>query len=73
MDPVVECVPNISEGRNPNTIKEVTDAIEAVADVRLLDVDPDDGPARAYLERCKDFAADPPPADWDGVWEMMTK
>ena len=40
MDPIVECVPNISEGRNPVVIKEVTDAIEGVADVRLLDVDP---------------------------------
>jgi glutamate formiminotransferase / formiminotetrahydrofolate cyclodeaminase len=40
MDPIVECVPNISEGRNPSVIKEVTDAIEAVAGVRLLDVDP---------------------------------
>lgn len=40
MDPIVECVPNISEGQNPAVIKEVTDAIEAVAGVRLLDVDP---------------------------------
>lgn len=40
MDPIVECVPNISEGKNPAVIKEVTDAIEAVPGVRLLDVDP---------------------------------
>ena len=39
-NPIVECVPNFSEGRNPAVIKEITDVIEAVAGVRLLDVDP---------------------------------
>jgi glutamate formiminotransferase/formiminotetrahydrofolate cyclodeaminase len=38
--PVVECVPNFSEGRDLAKIKAITDAIEAVAGVRLLDVDP---------------------------------
>ena len=37
---LVECVPNISEGRDAAKIKQVTDAIAAVAGVRLLDVDP---------------------------------
>jgi len=37
---VVECVPNFSEGRDPAKIRQITDAIEAVAGVRLLDVDP---------------------------------
>jgi len=39
-EPVVECVPNFSEGRNSAVIKEITDVIEAVSGVRLLDVDP---------------------------------
>ena len=39
-EPVVECVPNFSEGRNQAVIKEITDVIEAVSGVRLLDVDP---------------------------------
>lgn len=38
--PIVECVPNFSEGRNSAVLKEITDAIESVAGVRLLDVDP---------------------------------
>jgi len=38
--PVVECVPNFSEGRDMAKIKVITDAIEAVAGIRLLDVDP---------------------------------
>ncbi len=38
--PLVECVPNFSEGRNPALIKQITDEIEAVEGSRLLDVDP---------------------------------
>lgn len=49
MDPIVECVPNISEGRNPAVIKEVTDAIEAVQGVRLLDVDPGEKTNRTVI------------------------
>jgi glutamate formiminotransferase/formiminotetrahydrofolate cyclodeaminase len=37
---LVECVPNISEGRDAVKIKQVTDAIAAVPGVQLLDVDP---------------------------------
>ena len=37
---LVECVPNFSEGRNPDIIKQITDVIEAVEGVKLLDVDP---------------------------------
>ena len=37
---VVECVPNFSEGRDMAKIKTITDAIEAVPGIRLLDVDP---------------------------------
>ncbi|RME50211.1 MAG: glutamate formimidoyltransferase, partial [Deltaproteobacteria bacterium] len=37
---LVECVPNFSEGRDPAKIRKITEAIEGVAGVRLLDVDP---------------------------------
>jgi glutamate formiminotransferase/formiminotetrahydrofolate cyclodeaminase len=37
---LIECVPNFSEGRDPAKIKEITDQIESVDGVRLLDVDP---------------------------------
>lgn len=36
---IVECVPNFSEGRNKEVINQITAAIEAAADVRVLDVD----------------------------------
>ncbi|PSR09930.1 MAG: glutamate formimidoyltransferase [Bacteroidetes bacterium] len=38
--PLIECVPNFSEGRDPVIIEQITRAIAAVAGVKLLDVDP---------------------------------
>ena len=40
MKQLIECVPNFSEGCNMSVIKQITDCIEAVDGVRLLDVDP---------------------------------
>lgn len=40
MKQLIECVPNFSEGSNMAVIKQITDQIEAVEGVRLLDVDP---------------------------------
>jgi len=40
MQPLLECVPNFSEGRDPEVIRRITDTIEAVEGVLLLDVDP---------------------------------
>ena len=37
---IIECVPNFSEGQNMGIIKQITNAIEAVEGVQLLDVDP---------------------------------
>lgn len=40
MKQLIECVPNISEGRDMNIINQVTAEIERVEGVKLLDVDP---------------------------------
>src|SRR4029078_6237710 len=40
MQPIIECVPNFSEGNDLNIIKQITDQIESVEGVRLLNVDP---------------------------------
>lgn len=37
---LIECVPNFSEGRDMGIIKQITDEIESVEGVKLLDVDP---------------------------------
>ena len=40
MQKLIECVPNFSEGRDQNIIRQITDAIASVDGVSLLDVDP---------------------------------
>src|SRR5881398_3934251 len=40
MQKLIECVPNFSEGRDQNVIRQITDMIESVDGVSLLDVDP---------------------------------
>lgn len=40
MQKLIECVPNFSEGRDMAVIKLITDQIESVNGVKLLDVDP---------------------------------
>lgn len=40
MRKLIECVPNFSEGRDMSIIRQITDQIEAVSGVKLLDVDP---------------------------------
>lgn len=40
MKRLIECVPNFSEGRDMEVIRQITDSIESVEGVKLLDVDP---------------------------------
>ena len=46
---IIECVPNFSEGRDMNVIKQITNEIEAVKGVRLLDVDPGEATNRTVV------------------------
>src|SRR3982751_4754499 len=40
MQKLIECVPNFSEGRDHDVIRQITDAIASTEGVSLLDVDP---------------------------------
>ena len=40
MKQIIECVPNFSEGKDMGVIKQITDQIESVEGIKLLDVDP---------------------------------
>jgi hypothetical protein len=40
---------------------------------KALEIHPLDGPSKLYIERCDNFIAVPPPADWDGVFVMTHK
>jgi len=46
---LIECVPNFSEGRDLGVIKQVTDRIESVEGVTLLDVDPGNATNRTVV------------------------
>ncbi len=55
MKKLIECVPNFSEGRDMNIIKQITDEIESVDGVKLLDVDPGEATNRTVVT----FVGDP--------------
>jgi adenylate cyclase len=40
---------------------------------RVLEIKPDDPPARVFVERCCELALEPPGAGWDGVYVMTHK
>lgn len=49
MQPIIECVPNFSEGRDLNLIKQITAEIESVEGVKLLNVDPGNATNRTVV------------------------
>ena len=54
---LIECVPNFSEGRDLSIIKQITDEIESVEGVKLLDVDPGKATNRTVVT----FVGEPAP------------
>jgi len=57
MKQLIECVPNFSEGRDMTIIKQITDVIESVEGVKLLDVDPGKATNRTVVT----FVGEPEP------------
>lgn len=57
MNKIIECVPNFSEGRDLAVIKQITDVIESVQGIRLLDVDPGESTNRTVVT----FVGEPEP------------
>jgi glutamate formiminotransferase / formiminotetrahydrofolate cyclodeaminase len=49
---IIECVPNFSEGQNPEIIKQITNAIESVEGVMLLHVDMGKATNRTVVTFC---------------------
>ena len=54
---LIECVPNFSEGRDLAVIKQITDVIEKVEGIKLLDVDPGEATNRTVVT----FVGEPEP------------
>lgn len=46
---LIECVPNFSEGRDMNIIKQITNSIESVEGIKLLNVDPGNATNRTVV------------------------
>jgi glutamate formiminotransferase/formiminotetrahydrofolate cyclodeaminase len=55
MKQLIECVPNFSEGRNADVMKLITDQIQSVEGVKLLNVDPGKATNRTVVT----FVGDP--------------
>jgi glutamate formiminotransferase len=49
MQKLLQCIPNFSEGRRPEIIEQIADAVRAVEDVRLLGVAPNGDHNRTVL------------------------
>ncbi|WP_061239646.1 tetratricopeptide repeat protein [Leptospira interrogans] len=60
-----------NEGLNLYKTRKFTEALEEFK--KAIELTPDDGPSKKYIGRCQAFITNPPPADWDGVFEMKTK
>jgi len=65
---IVECVPNISEGRNPEIYNVVAQAAASVSGVELLDVDPGQETNRTVIT----FVGEPE-AVLDGAFELIKR
>ena len=55
MNRIMECVPNFSEGRDKNVIRQIADAIGSVSSVKVLNVDPGEAANRTVIT----FAGEP--------------
>ena len=40
---------------------------------RIFALEPEDGPAKTFIQRCQGFRQTPPPAEWDGVYRLTSK
>jgi adenylate cyclase len=40
---------------------------------KVLEINETDGPSSTYRQRCIDYQSQPPPDNWDGVYDMLSK
>jgi glutamate formiminotransferase/formiminotetrahydrofolate cyclodeaminase len=68
MKKLIECVPNISEGRNMNIINSITEVIKKCDGVRLLNVDPGKATNRTVIT----FIGEPEPV-LEAAYQLISK
>ncbi|MFP4483649.1 MAG: tetratricopeptide repeat protein [Spirochaetaceae bacterium] len=62
---------HFAQGRKLYKLMEFAEAEKQF--IRALKIDPNDGPSKVYVARCRHYIENPPPEDWDGVFVMQTK
>jgi glutamate formiminotransferase len=67
--PLLECVPNFSEGRRPEVIQRLAEAVRGASGVRLLDVSSDRDHHRSVLT----FVGVRPEAVWDAAFRSAAE
>jgi hypothetical protein len=60
-----------AQGRKLYKLMQFNEAVKYFGEA--LKIDPNDGPSKVYYQRCKHYAENPPPDDWDGVFVFKTK
>lgn len=60
-----------AQGRRLYKLMQFNEAVKYFGEA--LKIDPNDGPSKVYYQRCKHYAENPPPDDWDGVFVFKTK
>ena len=68
MDAVIA---QFEEGLKRFAAKDWKGAIAAFE--KTMALKPGDGPAKTFIDRCKQYMVNPPPADWDGVFNLTMK
>jgi len=63
---LVECVPNVSEGRDPKVLEAIASAVRSVEGVRLIDID-----AGADTHRTVFTFVGPPPATLEAAFRLI--
>ena len=69
MTAIIECVPNFSEGSDPSIIQSITNEIESVEGVSLLNVDPGKATNRTVVT----FVGEPPAAVVEAAFLAIRK
>jgi len=60
-------LPVFAEGLDHYRARAWRTAMQCFA--RVLELQPRDGPAGVYLQRCRQFLEQPPAASWKGIWQ----
>ncbi|MBF0323160.1 MAG: tetratricopeptide repeat protein [Magnetococcales bacterium] len=68
---MADCVAEYNKGLERYQSGNFAGALEEFA--KALAIMPDDGPSLTYRERCQEYLKNPPPTDWDGVFQFTSK